>query len=107
MTVRAEGAAPSEPLISTIRARSLAVPTIRLDAKYYQEEFTLARARVTGCGIPATRVAKLADAFVPSRSALVTSPKFQSRNGLNAAWGLSVRDICPSICRHVCHAVCS
>jgi hypothetical protein len=34
-------------------------------------------------------------------------PKFQSRNGLNAAWDLSVRDICPSICRHVCHAVYS
>ena len=74
MTVKSESTNPLRALVSTVRVSSLVIPTIRLDAKYYQEAFTLAKARVAGCGIPTTPVEEIADAFVPGRMALVVSP---------------------------------
>ncbi len=59
--------------ISTVRFGSLAHPDIRLDAKHYQEEFTLATTRVAGCGYDTRPLEDLAEAFVPNRMKLVTT----------------------------------
>jgi hypothetical protein len=58
--------------ISTVRAFSLLGSSFTLDAKYYQEEFVLAKARVANCGYPSVPVLKLADAFVAKRTKLIT-----------------------------------
>jgi hypothetical protein len=61
----------SAPRVTTVRTTSIDGPALRLDPKYYQEEFTLAKARVAGCGVPSRLVGELADAFVPGRSKLI------------------------------------
>ena len=58
--------------IQTIRASSLSRPALTLDAKHYQQELTLAQARIRGCGIDLVSVADLADCLVPNRVKLVT-----------------------------------
>jgi len=54
-----------------LRATTLEGPAFRLDAKYYQEEFILAKARVASCGFPSKATAEIAEAFVPQRARLV------------------------------------
>jgi hypothetical protein len=61
------------PKVTTVRAASLQRPTLRLDAKHYQEEFILAQARVRGCGLPTESVETMATAFVSGRTTLVTT----------------------------------
>ena len=74
MTPKSDAVKPSDAMVSTVRLSSVVMPAIRLDAKYYQEAITLAKARVAGCGIPTVPLEELADAFVPGRMALVLSP---------------------------------
>lgn len=59
---------------STLRFSAVDNEQFRLDAKYYQQEFILARAQATGCGIPHIPLADLASAFVPGRAKLITVP---------------------------------
>jgi hypothetical protein len=68
----------SGPRITTIRAASASQNGYRLDAKYFQEEFTLAKARALQCGLPIVRVRDIADVFVPGRMKLVTVPSSEA-----------------------------
>ena len=62
----------SGPRIVTVRSGTLAGGATRLDAKHYQEEFVLARARVYGSGYEIRTVGDLASAFVAPRIKLIT-----------------------------------
>ena len=67
-------AAPIDgPRYCTLRLSSVDSPLSILDAKHYQEEFTLAKARVSGCGLPVRAVEAVADALVPGRTKLVAT----------------------------------
>lgn len=57
----------------TVRAGSIDGPSIRLDAKHYQEEFILARSYINDCGIPVRPMSDFANAWVPGRTKLVLS----------------------------------
>jgi hypothetical protein len=61
-----------EPGVATIRLSSLAAPSFNLDAKHYQEEFTLALARVLQSRLPVEELSSHAAVFVPGRVRLVT-----------------------------------
>lgn len=61
----------SSPRVSTVNVFSIERPSLRLDAKHYQEEFVLARSRVAHCVSSPLR--ELADAFVPGRMKLVSA----------------------------------
>ena len=71
----AEGTAPRSGanVTTTVRLASIEGPNFRLDAKHYQEEFTLARNRVATCGYASAPLRTFAAAFVPARTKLVTT----------------------------------
>jgi hypothetical protein len=68
------GAGPSLPRFTTIKSASLEPPNLKLDAKHYQDEFVAALHKVRGAGFDLIELGALADAFVPARVKLVTSP---------------------------------
>lgn len=61
------------PLTVTVKARVICGPEFRLDAKYYQDEFALARAKVRNSGFQVLQLSELASCFVPGRATLITT----------------------------------
>lgn len=70
--LRVGAAEPLGPRVTTLYVSGISSPDLRLDAKHYQAEFEIAKARVAGSGFDVKPVSELATAFVPGRTKLVT-----------------------------------